>query len=75
MPKNRRGEVRSEYRGMTRNELYRTAALDHSDNGRCWWIAVKIQERLALDESQKRRLCRIRKQKIANKTEESVTLA
>ncbi len=75
MANNRRGGVRLEYKGLSRNELYRAAALDHSDNGRCWWIAVKIQERLALDESQKRRICRIRKQKIGNKNEESVTIA
>ena len=59
----RKGAVRLEYKGLNRNALYRQAALDHSDNGRCWWIAMKIQERLALDESQKRRICRTRKQK------------
>ena len=49
-----------EYRGLSRYEMYTKAAKLHSDNGRCWWIARKIQERLALDEAEKRKICQIK---------------
>ena len=39
-----------EYRGLSRYEMYTKAAKLHSDNGRCWWIARKIQEKLALNQ-------------------------
>ena len=62
-----------EYRGLSRYEMYTKAAKLHSDNGRCWWIARKIQERLALDEAEKRKICQIRKQKAENKRKEKQT--
>ena len=62
-----------EYRGLSRYEMYSKAAKLHSDNGRCWWIARKIQETLALDEAEKRRICQIRKQRAGNKIKEKRT--
>ena len=62
-----------EYRGLSRYEMYTKAAKLHSDNGRCWWIARKIQERLALDEAEKRKICQIRKQRAENKRKEKQT--
>jgi hypothetical protein len=65
--------VVKEYRGLTRHQMYVKAAKLHSDNGRCWWIARKIQERLALDEAEKRKICQIRKQRAENKRKEKQT--
>ena len=65
--------VVKEYRGLSRHQMYVKAAQKHSDNGRCWWIERKIQERLALDEAEKRRICQIRKQKAENKRKEKQT--
>ena len=62
-----------EYRGLSRHAMYSKAAKLHSDNGRCWWIARKIQETLALDEAEKRRVCQTRKQRVGNKKKEKRT--
>ena len=35
---------RAEYRGMLKSKVIFKAALDFSDNGRCWWIQRKLQE-------------------------------
>ena len=37
---------REEYRGLRTTDMIKQAALDYSDNGRCWWIELKIKEKL-----------------------------
>ena len=37
---------REEYRGLRTSDMIKQAALDYSDNGRCWWIELKIKEKL-----------------------------
>ena len=40
-----RPRIRREYRELSKknwNKMYRQFALDHSDNGRCWWIYKHI---------------------------------
>jgi len=41
-----RAFYRKEYRGMCTSDMIKQAALDYSDNGRCWWIELKIKEQL-----------------------------
>ena len=41
-----RAFYREEYRGMSTSDMIKQAALDYSDNGRCWWIELKIREKL-----------------------------
>ena len=35
---------RKEYRGLLKSKIIYKAALDYSDNGRCWWIRQKLIE-------------------------------
>tara|TARA_R100001443_G_scaffold25736_1_gene38737 strand:- start:16074 stop:16280 length:207 start_codon:yes stop_codon:yes gene_type:complete len=40
-PKKPKSKIRKEYRELALqnyNKMCRQLALDHSDNGRCWWI-------------------------------------
>ena len=49
-----RAFYRKEYRGMCTSDMLKKAALDYSDNGRCWWIEMKIKERMSVHESRRR---------------------
>ena len=54
----KRGSTRAfnriEYRGMSTSDMLKQAALDYSDNGRCWWIQMKIKERMSVHEARRR---------------------
>ncbi len=45
---------RIEYRGMSTSDMLKKAALDYSDNGRCWWIELKIKERMSVHEARRK---------------------